>query len=302
MPTAHIINIQKYSIHDGDGIRTVIFFKGCPLSCIWCHNPESRRFEPELLYNRDKCTLCLACIPVCPGKRIFLAENSGSLQVSADSCRACGACAEACLNEAREIVGKEYSVQELMAELDKDAMFYEQSGGGVTLSGGEVMAGDMDFLAELLQSCRKRGYRVNIDTCGYAPYENFRRILEYVDVFLYDIKLIDPEKHKQYTGCDNALILDNLMKLSEAGANIHIRMPLIEGINSEDTDIDSVLEFLKLLRIGRVYLLPHHNFGRHKAARLGIELNKDLAPPSADRLSQIERKFIQHGYAVKIGG
>lgn len=252
MLKAQVINIQRFSIHDGDGIRTVIFFKGCPLSCLWCHNPESHSYAPQLLYNREKCNLCLACIDACPAGRIYYDPQANSLKESAVLCSACGACAEACLNGAREIAGKAMSVEQIMAELDKDSMFYEQSGGGVTLSGGEVMAGNQDFLLALLQNCHERGYSVNIDTSGHAPYDNFRRVLEYVDTFLYDIKLMDPNKHQQYTGISNELILENLVKLS-ATAKIYIRLPLVEGINSNDAEIKAIIKFLRPLDIERVY-------------------------------------------------
>jgi len=300
MLKALIIYIQKYSIHDGDGIRTVIFFKGCPLSCTWCHNPESRSFDPQLIYNKDKCTLCLACISSCPENIVYFDEKAGSLN-SLLACTSCGACTEACLYGAREIVGKAVSVKELMKEIEKDAMFYEQSGGGVTLSGGEVMAADMDFIEELLKHCHKLGYPVNIDTCGYAPFADFQRILEYVDVFLYDIKFIDSKKHRQFTGQDNELILNNLVKLNDAGAKIYIRIPLIEGINSSDADMDLIIDFMKPLNIKRLYLLPYHRLGRHKAERIGLDVS-DMAPPSADRLGEIKDKFQEHGYQVKIGG
>ncbi|MCE5234877.1 MAG: glycyl-radical enzyme activating protein [Eubacteriales bacterium] len=302
MLKAQIINIQKYSIHDGEGIRTVVFFKGCPLACLWCHNPESRRFESELLFNAEKCTLCLACVPVCPNRAIVKDEKTGKPNAVFSSCSACGACESACLFGAREIVGKLCTVEELMDEIDKDTMFYEQSGGGITLSGGEVMAADMDFVEELLRRCKKRGYSVNIDTCGYAPYENFERVLRYTDAFLYDVKLADPKKHMRYTGRDNALILENLKKLGAAGARIIIRMPLIEGVNCADEDVFAVLELLRPLHIEGVHLLPYHGIGRHKAERMGLSAPAGMAPPGAERLNAIKAHFENRGYEVKIGG
>jgi pyruvate formate lyase activating enzyme len=299
MMKAIITSIQKFSIHDGDGIRTTVFFKGCPLSCIWCHNPETQSFHQELLYNREKCVCCLACIPACPTGNII--QDAHALN-TLGSCTACGACAEACLAGAREIAGKYYTVHQLMHELDKDAMFYEQSGGGVTLSGGEVMTADMGFVEELLRLCKSRGYRVNIDTCGHAPFEHFIRILNLVDVFLYDIKVMNPDKHRQYTGCDNKLILDNLIGLSAAGGKIAVRLPLIEGMNSSDEDINEVLNFLKPLNIMLVHLLPYHSTGRHKAERMGLGEHPGLKAPADERLDEIRQKFHRCGYDARIGG
>jgi pyruvate formate lyase activating enzyme len=299
MMKAMITDIQKFSIHDGDGIRTTVFFKGCPLSCVWCHNPETQRLHPELLYNREKCVCCLACIPACPTGSII--QDAHALN-TLGSCTACGACTEACLTGAREIAGKDYTVHQLMHEIDKDAMFYEQSGGGVTLSGGEVMTADMGFVEELLHLCKSRGYQVNIDTCGYAPFEHFIRILNLVDVFLYDIKVMNPDKHRQYTGCDNKLILDNLIGLSAAGGKIAVRLPLIEGVNSSDDDMNEVLNFLKPLNITRVHLLPYHDTGRHKAERMGIVEHPGLKAPTAERLDEIRQKFHRSGFDARIGG
>lgn len=301
MQKAYVINIQKYSIHDGEGIRTVIFFKGCPLACSWCHNPEAQSFQPELLYNLEKCLHCLACIPACPETSIRHNQENNRLTLSA-LCTGCGSCVDACLYDARVIAGRKMSVEELMQEIDKDAMFYEQSMGGVTLSGGEVMVQDMDYVEELLKQCRNHGYRVNIDTCGFAPFENFQRVLPLVDVFLYDIKFIDPDRHKKYTGCSNELILDNLVKLSKANAKIYIRVPLIEGINCSDQDMDAVLDFLKPLDIKHVFLLPYHSFGLHKKERMGLDISQDFTPPDPERIEEIQRKFQTYGYTTKIGG
>lgn len=193
-------------------------------------------------------------------------------------------------------------MDDLICEIDKDAMFYEQSGGGFTLSGGEVMAQDMDFVEALLKQCRRRGYLVNIDTCGHAPYENFQRVLGLVDVFLYDIKIIDSQRHKKFTGQGNELILENLAKLSHAGARIFMRMPLIGGINCSEDDINSVLNFIRPLNIERVYLLPYHRLGSHKAEQMGIEPGPDLKPPTEGRLSAIKSTFQINGYITRIGG
>lgn len=279
----------------------MVFFQGCPLSCLWCHNPESRSFRPLVMYNREKCSLCQACIAACPQDRLRFDAAAGTIEERGLPCSACGACVQACLPEARELVGKRMSVAQVMAEIDQDAVFYEQSGGGVTLSGGEVMAGNLDFVLELLRQCRNRGYSVFIDTSGYAPYANFQRVLEYVDAFLYDIKFMDPVKHRQYTGRSNRLILKNLVRLSRAGARLYIRLPLIEGINSCDGEIRAIIQFLQPLTVQGVYLLPYHDLGRHKAERLGLD-SIPFAPPGEERLEEIKAMFEENGYKTKIGG
>mgnify|MGYP002533007374 FL=1 len=220
-----ITNIQKYSIHDGDGIRTTVFFKGCPLKCVWCHNPETQRFEQEIQYDREKCTGCGACAQVCPNHAITMEE--GRPKLDKKLCTLCGKCENFCTQGIREIVGQKYPVKALVKELMKDLMFYEQSGGGVTLSGGEVMAMSTDYILEIAKALKKEEVSLTIDTCGYVPYEKFEAILPYVNTFLYDVKVMDPELHKQYIGVDNKLILDNLVKLLTQGqGSISVSLPL----------------------------------------------------------------------------
>lgn len=299
----NIINIQKYSIHDGDGIRTTIFFKGCPLSCLWCHNPESQNYGEELMYNGEKCTGCMACIDICPQRAISKEEN----QVFTDrnKCNLCKACIDYCVNNAREFVGKEYKVAQLVKEAEKDRMFYEESGGGITLSGGEVMTQNMDYIEELLKKLKKKGYNIAIDTCGQAPYENYTRVLNYVDTFLYDIKLMDNEKHIKYIGKSNKLILDNLKKLSEAGANINIRIPLVESINTDDESIEDFIKFLKNnINVKKINLLPYHNTGKSKYERLQkVYEGVNFEAPSKEIMETIKDKFEKVGFInIKIGG
>ena len=223
-----ITSIQKYSIHDGDGIRTTVFFKGCQLRCVWCHNPETQSYKKQMLYDAERCTGCRNCEPACPNRAIRGEE--GKVFTDMRLCDGCGTCVDFCNQNLREIVGREYSVDELVKELKKDEMFYEESGGGVTLSGGEVMTADMDYVEELAKKLYRHGITVTIDTCGQAPYENFARILPYVDTFLYDIKTMDSQIHKKYMGAGNETILSNLERLSAAGARIYIRIPTIRRL------------------------------------------------------------------------
>lgn len=305
MGTPCVFNIQKFSIHDGDGIRTSIFFKGCPVSCIWCHNPESQRYQKELMLFHDRCTACGSCVRHCPNGVNEIVD--GKLVMDREKCTACGVCTDWCLNNAREVAGKEYTVQELVKEAEKDRMFYEDSGGGITLSGGEVMAQDMDYIEKLCHILHDKGYSVNIDTCGYVPYENFKRILPYVDTFLYDIKAMDPEVHKHYIGVDNELILENLKKLSEDGARINIRIPVIDGVNATEEFMNCVIDFLREnnIRVKQVNLLPYHNTGMHKYRKLDRSYDEEhlLKVPEKADMELFKDIFMKHGFSnTKIGG
>lgn len=300
----NIINIQKFSVHDGDGIRTTIFFKGCMLNCWWCHNPESQSFTPELLYNAERCTGCTRCIEVCPQHGIRMVN--GQFLADRTKCDACGTCADACLNNAREVCGRTYTIKELIREIEKDQMFYEESGGGVTLSGGESMLQDPEYMEQLCRQLHRKGFNIAVDTCGFAPWSTYERVLPYVDTFLYDVKLMDPERHKKYIGQDNALILENLKKLSQADANINLRIPLITPVNTSDQDIQDIISFLKEndIRIVKTNLLPYHNTGNHKYEKLGEEYKGiSFERPTDERLEQIRQQFIGAGFtSVKIGG
>jgi pyruvate formate lyase activating enzyme len=300
METALIFNIQKFSIHDGPGIRTTIFFKGCPLTCRWCHNPESQSYGKEIMVNPDRCTRCGQCQKHCSQQAIALLNNK--LIYDAQKCQFCEQCVDFCSNNARAIAGQECTVNELMVEIEKDRAFYEQSGGGVTLSGGEAMV-QIDFVEKLAKSCKERGISVVVDTSGYAPWENFTRIIKYVDLFLYDIKLIDPELHRKYTGQDNGLILENLQALSKIGAQLNLRLPIIGGVNSDDQHINQVIEFISKLDFDSVNLLPYHDIGNSKYRQLNAEYcSEQFFTPSAERMAEIASKFQQENYQVKIGG
>ncbi len=299
-----ITNIQKYSIHDGDGIRTTVFFKGCPLKCVWCHNPETQRYERELQYDKEKCVGCGACAKVCPRGAITMVENKPVLD--RELCTLCGKCELYCPEGIRETVGQEYPVKALVKEIMKDRMFYEQSGGGVTLSGGEVMTMSSEYIVAIAKELKKEEISLTIDTCGYVPFERFEKILPYVDTFLYDVKVMDPKLHKKYIGVDNELILENLVKLSEAGARIYIRIPTVKEVNGNEQNMLDTIRFLKEHNItpAQVNLLTYHNTGSSKYPKLGMEYQGgDLHAPSTEEMEGFVKLFKDAGYLnTKIGG
>ena len=300
----NITNIQKFSIHDGDGIRTTVFFKGCPLKCEWCHNPETQRFEREMQVDREKCTGCGTCQAVCPAGAVHMEDGQSVLDAAA--CTLCGKCVNFCPAGLREIVGQEYPVRELVRELMKDQMFYEESGGGVTFSGGEVMAMDMDFVLAVARELKKQGVTLTIDTCGYVPYERFQMLLPYVDTFLYDVKVMDPELHKKYIGTDNSLILDNLVRLARDGARIYIRIPTVKEVNGNEQNMRETIAFLQEYDIhpAQVNLLPYHDAGSGKYRKLDMEYKgTDLHAPEREEMEALAALFVDAGFKnTKIGG
>ncbi|MBP2097778.1 glycyl-radical enzyme activating protein [Enterococcus rivorum] len=253
-----IFNIQKFSLHDGPGIRTTIFFKGCPLKCKWCHNPESINYNIESMLTKEG---------------------------------------------THETVGKNYSISELVKEVEKDQLFYDQSGGGVTLSGGEVMTQDMDYIEQLVVSLHRKGISIIIDTSGMAPFKNFERILPYVDCFLYDLKFIDSQLHKKYTGSSNKVILENLKKLSDYGATIHLRLIQLDGLNNSTEVISTYIEWLKTnhIHVDEISLLPYHEFGSDKYARLGLT-SEIFNKPTEDTLEKVKNQWLTYHSNISIGG
>ena len=299
-----ITNVQKFSIHDGDGIRTSVFFKGCPLKCDWCHNPETQRFEKEMQCDKEKCVGCGTCAKVCPNGAISM-EN-GKPEMKKDACTFCGKCVNFCPIGIREIIGREYSVKELIKELMKDQMFYEESGGGVTLSGGEVMAMDIDYILAIAKELKRQDVTLTIDTCGYVPYEKFQAILPYVHTFLYDVKVMDPKLHKKHIGVDNQLILDNLIRLAADGARIYIRIPTIKEVNGNEKNMKETIAFLKEHDIhpAQINLLPYHDTGSGKYSKLDMEYKgTDLHAPEKEEMESFVRLFVESGFQnTKIGG
>ncbi len=300
----NITNIQKFSIHDGDGIRTSVFFKGCPLKCEWCHNPETQRYEREIQYDPDKCTGCGSCVRVCPSHAVVLED--GKPVTDRKACTLCGRCENFCPAGIREVVGKEYTVKELVRELMKDQIFYEDSGGGVTFSGGEVMTMDMDYILAAARELHRQDITLTIDTCGYVPYEKLESLLPYVDTFLYDVKVMDPEIHRKYIGTDNKLILENLVRLAKDGARIYIRIPVIREVNGNEKNMKETIAFLKEHDIHppQINLLPYHDTGSGKYPKLDMEYKgTDLHAPDREEMEGFVGLFVDAGFAnTKIGG
>jgi pyruvate formate lyase activating enzyme len=271
-----LFDIQRCSFSDGPGIRTTVFFKGCNLKCKWCHNPESQKLETQMLFYANKCTHCGMCKQVC--------------KYALKQCDLCGECESYCTQEARKICGKEYTVDEVFDEIIKDKAFYENSSGGVTFSGGECML-QIDFLLEILKKCKENGIHTAVDTDGHIPFQSFEKILSYTDLFLYDIKCFDNEKHKKYVGVENELILENLKKLFHANAKIWIRIPIISDINDSVEEMQKIKDFLdKNGKFEKIELLPYHAMGENKYSAIGKEAQR-FVPPDNDMLNKLKAVF-----------
>ena len=299
--TGTIFDIKRYAIHDGPGIRTTVFLKGCSLSCPWCHNPESQNPSPELLFWEERCAQCGACIGACPEGAI--SQRDDRIVTDRERCTACGMCVPLCPNRAREIVGRTVTVDDVIREVEKDVLFYDESGGGVTLSGGEPLF-QPAFTHAVLRECKDRGIHTALDTCGEAKESDLLEVAEVTDLFLYDLKLIDSEAHKRQTGASNARILTNLRRLDEHGERIWIRIPLVPGINDDPDGIDQLGAFIATLdSIEAVQLLPYHHSGAQKLKRLGRVPSLDLSSPSREETEQIaERLRTRYHLRVGIGG
>lgn len=298
-PLGLVFNIMRFSIHDGPGIRTTVFLKGCPLRCGWCHNPEGQSPRPEVIYFEERCIRCGDCVRACPEEALRL---DGRVITDPALCQRRGECVEACSAGARELAGRWMSLPEVVAEVAKDEVFFEESGGGVTISGGEPLM-QAAFVEQLLEACHARGIHAVLDTCGFADPSVVRRISEWVDLFLYDLKLMDCEKHQRFTGVKNDLILANLKTLAEIGSNVIVRIPIIPGVNDEDTDIAAVSAFLTGVGLRRIDLLPYHRIGSDKYNRLHLRYQgKDMAPPTAEHMQTIAARLSRDGFSVRIGG
>ena len=301
MQTGLIFDIKRYAIHDGPGIRTTVFFKGCPFSCWWCHNPEGLESTPQGLYSKERCVGCGHCANLCPSGALRPAP--GGVVSEPALCENCGTCALICPAEARELAGKYLSVANLMEIIEKDVLFYDESGGGVTFSGGEPLL-QANFLLELLKASGQRDIHRAIDTTGYADTRILMEIAREAELFLFDIKLMDPQKHKQYTGVSNRKILHNLERLARETVEITIRIPLIPGINDDDENITRTGTYIsRLPGVENVDILPYHEAARYKYLKINADYyTKNILPPDGDRLSAVAQRLESFGLKVKIGG
>lgn len=292
-----IFDIQRFSLHDGPGIRTIVFLKGCPLRCSWCANPESQSPHPEITYNEETCIQCETCLSICPYHCITKKENQ--IVINRSSCQGCGICSENCPTKALQLKGEKMSIDRVMEMIEKDREFYKTSGGGVTISGGEPLF-QIAFLRNLLKECYCHDIHTVVETAGYSSWSNMKSIIPYTDVFYYDLKMMNSEKHLEYTGVNNRLILDNLKKLQKEANHIVIRIPVLPGINDDNENLSLLTKFLKNIRFDEIHLLPYHYYGEKKYGMLGrsyaLETLKKL---TGSEISQYCNQLRRHGFKVK---
>ncbi|WP_324292697.1 glycyl-radical enzyme activating protein [Marispirochaeta sp.] len=302
-PAGIVFDIQRFSLHDGPGIRTLIFLKGCPLSCLWCCNPESQAGYPQIGYDPQKCISCNACIEVCPCNAVRVDEE-GQRIFAADLCADCAGqpCADACPTGAIERFGELMGVEDVMDQVCRDEPFYRKSGGGVTVSGGEPLA-QADFTYAILKECRKLMFSTAVETSGYCRAEDIEKVAEVTDLFLFDIKHVDGKKHAQFTGVDTGLIMDNLRLLRGKNANIIVRIPLIPGFNTDEQTLSAIADFSGENGIREIHLLPYHRLGRSKYDRLSIRYRgEDIPLLSDDEIESARNTIEARGICVTLGG
>lgn len=304
--TAPIFNVQTYSIHDGPGIRVTVFVKGCPLRCMWCANPESNLAEPQLMVYANKCVGCGKCIPACPNGAVRLLEKDGKMIAETDRtlCTDCGKCVDVCHAEAREMAGKTMSVREVLEKVQKDRLFIDSSGGGITVSGGEPLM-HPDFTEALLRAAKENGLHTAVESCSFASRGVIDRVFKYVDLGLLDIKHMDPDRHKELTGVSNELILDNLKHIyHELKVPFMVSVPTIPGYNDSDENIAATAKFIAQELGGDVpvRLLPYHRLGESKNDSLGKEMNMSIEVPSDAHMQHLRAIVEGLGLTCQIGG
>jgi pyruvate formate lyase activating enzyme len=289
-----VFNVQRYSTKDGPGIRTTVFLKGCPLDCLWCHNPEGRSASAVLTFQSERCIHCGACAKCCPSGEPLLPGDA--------NCRACGACADACPAEARTISGRSMTVGEVMADIVRDRLFYDQSGGGVTFSGGEPTA-QPQFLEALLMECRREGINTAIDTCGYVGKAALIGLADRADLILYDLKGFCATRHRTNTGVDSTPILENLDELSRLHHSIWLRLPIVPGYTDDLSEMEALASrYCSLKSIVRVCLLPYHAMGDAKLKKLGkYSKLPNISAPSSQLLDTIKEIWMRYGHDTRIG-
>lgn len=296
-----VFNIQRYSLHDGPGIRTTVFLKGCPLNCLWCHNPEGISPRREISLAAGRCIECGACVEACPFSET--AAIDGRLPVNHESCDQCGQCSDACPTGGRQLIGRTMSVPEVMAELRKDRVFHDESGGGVTISGGEPLS-QPGFTIGLLGTCRSEGVHVALDTTGFGRSSHLLEAAALADLVLYDLKAMDDARHLRLTGVSNRVILDNLKQLDRVHRNIWIRLPIVPGFNDDLHNLRQTADFIASLRhVTMVNLLPFHRTGVDKFDRLGKAHSlAGIEAPTAELMAEALSIFTDLGLPAKSGG
>jgi pyruvate formate lyase activating enzyme len=299
--TGKIFDIKRYAIHDGPGIRTTVFFKGCPLSCRWCHNPEGLQSAPRISYDSKRCIGCGECIQGCPEAAVTM--TAAGIATDRHRCRGCGTCADLCPACARELTEKIVTPAQLMEIVKKDTIFYDASGGGVTFSGGEPLL-QADFLIQVLDECGRLEIHRAVDTSGYSDQATLGAAAQRSELFLFDLKVIDGKRHKFLTGVSSKSILDNLKFLYDRGADITIRIPLIPGVNDDRDNIHQICEFLSgLPKIRNVHILPYHDIQKNKYTKLGMPYAAgDIAVPDSEKLAFTVSHLKSRGFQIGLGG
>jgi len=292
-----VFKIQRFSIHDGPGIRTAVFLKGCPLHCWWCHNPEGQESGVRIYHRADKCLSCGRCVALCLASAILI-SNEG-LSIERSRCNNCFRCVDDCPTNAMEMVGKIMNIVDIMKEIDKDIIFYEEM-GGVTFTGGEPFL-QFDFLYEFLIACKEKEIHTVVETSGLTQWDNIKKASSYIDLFYFDIKLIDANMHKKYTGLSNKAIISNLIRLSRIHDNVCVRVPIIPGITDNHENIKKICKLLKIAGIKSVEVLTYHSFGEYKYNLIGTEYKlKGIRGLEEDKILGIKQYFLNSGINVKI--
>ncbi len=301
-----VFNIQRYQIHDGPGIRTIVFLKGCPLGCLWCSNPEGKNPGLELYYLRSRCKSCGRCVEVCPRQANTMAEDR--VVIDREVCERCGACVDQCLYSAREIKGEIKTVEEVVKEVEKDRSFYFTSGGGLTIGGGEPLF-QAAFTRDILQECRRKGIHTAVETSGCGRWEDLEAILPFTDWIFYDLKILDSTEHKRYTGVSNEPILENAVKLSEEvqkrGIHLVVRIPIVPGVNDSERNITQTADFVKhrMPFAAEIEILKYHSLALGKYEALGEEyLLAHAVQPSEEKMRQIQESIAQSGLNCRYEG
>lgn len=294
-----VFDIQRYSIHDGPGIRTIVFLKGCPLSCLWCCNPESQRLKPSIMFSKKECIRCGKCISAC---KYYALDTKNENIVNHSKCVGCGECVNVCPTSALVLKGKSMTVEQLVKELKKDAITFRRSGGGITISGGEPLV-QARFVTELLKACKSQGWHTAMETTGYGNKEDIEKAFAYLDLALLDIKAMDREVHKQYTGIYNDLIIKNAVTISQITKTV-IRVPTIVGVNASEESYKSICKFIKTLHnVEAIHLLPYHSYGENKYDLMGTEYKmKDEKTLTKEEIESLKEIVEDNGLKCFIGG